>query len=46
VSALFLQKSAHHSRDFFKKRPLQGFSSKEPGPGLFHQAKPEKQEGF
>jgi hypothetical protein len=45
-SALFLWKSTHHLGDFFKKRPLQGLSSKEPGPSLFHHARPEKQGGF
>jgi hypothetical protein len=46
LSALFLRKSAHHSGDFFKKKPLQGFSSKELGPDLFHQVRLEKQGGF
>jgi hypothetical protein len=30
VSALFLQKIAHHLEDFFKTGPLKGFTSKEP----------------
>jgi hypothetical protein len=28
------QKSARHSKDFFKTGPLQGFTSKEPEPSL------------
>jgi hypothetical protein len=28
---IFLQKIARHLKDFFKTRPLQGFTSKEPG---------------
>ena len=36
VSALFLRKSARHSKDFFKTGPLQGFTSKEPGTSLIH----------
>jgi hypothetical protein len=42
----FFEKSARHSKDFFKTGPFQGFMSKEPGPSLIHQAKPEKQGGF
>jgi hypothetical protein len=46
VSVLFLQKSARHSNNFFKTRPLQGFTSKELRPSLIHQAKLEKQGGL
>jgi hypothetical protein len=42
----FSSKSAHHSKNFFKTGPLQGFTSKEPGPHLIRQAKPEKQGGL
>jgi hypothetical protein len=31
VSVIFLWKIARHLKDFFKTRPLQGFTSKEPG---------------
>jgi hypothetical protein len=42
----FYEKSARHSWESFKIWPLQGFTSKEPGPSLIHQAKPGKQGGL
>ena len=42
----FLRKSTRHQEDFFKTGPLQGFTSKEPGPSLTHQAKPVNKEAF
>jgi hypothetical protein len=42
-SGATLSECARHSNDFFKTGPLQGFTLKEPGPSLIHQAKSEKQ---
>jgi hypothetical protein len=45
-SGATLNECARHSKYFFKIRPLQDFTSKEPGTSLIHQAKPEKQGGL
>ena len=41
-----MSESARHSEDFFKIGPLQGFTSKEPGPSLIRQAKLGNKEAF